>query len=322
MYEFNASIASELQDVEETLSTLFHHDHIPWIHAIADHALLKKGKRLRASLILLFSGAFTHRKPSSELITLSSAIEMLHSAMLLHDDVIDGAFLRRLKPCVHRIWGTNASILMGDYIYAQCFLLIQKINHVEITASLARATANIIAGELKQQSLLHNPDISLEDYHFVIENKTAELFSVALSNTARLTDPSQIAWSENWGRAYGRLYQIVDDLIDIKASNDDTDKSLGQDIKQGLVTLPTLWLRDQMDEEDREKLRQMVIHSDQYDEATYHQWIKKYNIETQLKAETTRLSSELTESLKQTLQPSFYRDALIELVFCTEQRTH
>lgn len=322
MYDFKTLIAEELQQLEKMLSTYFYHKHIPWIQSIAEHALLEKGKRLRASLVLLLSGAVTLKEPSLEALTLAAVIEMLHAAMLLHDDVVDGAFLRRMQPCAHLIWGPTASILMGDYIYAQAFLLIQTLQTSNITMSLASATSNVIVGELKQQSLLHNPKTSMEEYYFVIDHKTGELFATALSNTIRLTGETQTAWAERWGKAFGRLYQITDDLIDIQASCANTDKSLSQDIKQGLVTLPTLLLFEKMTSTDKAYLSEMIQHSEKFNESIYQSWISQYHIENDLYKKIQDLSNHLTLSLQQELADSHYRTSLINLVNYISTRTH
>lgn len=322
MNDFNTLIHEDLQKIEQQIARLFHSDAVPWIEDMAKHILIRRGKRLRASLILLLSGALSPHQPKTEIHSLACVIEMIHTAMLLHDDVIDGAMLRRLKPCAHTIWGPTASILMGDYIYAQSFLLIQSLNNQTVTSSLVQSTTSIISGELKQQSLLHNPNITLDDYHFIIDKKTAELFSVALQNTARLISPEHTAWAASWGKDFGRLYQIVDDLIDIQSSKDNTDKSLGQDLKQGLVTLPTLLLLQTMSSSDKTSLERMITHSDTYDESQYHLWITHYNIEKKLVDNIQSKSQDLIISLDQTLDPSPYKTALINLVHYVGQRTH
>ena len=321
MHAIQTLLAHNVENIERLLVDILRDAHTPWVEEITAYAIAYKGKRLRAYLVLLLGAALG--KPScSKNNQLALIIEMLHAAMLLHDDVLDNSAIRRNTPTVHTKWNTHVSILMGDYIYAQSFKQIHLLNHPEITGHIAESCSNIVLGEIHQNSLLHNPMTTLEDYLHIIDRKTGELFSVALKCSALLIDKKAALWAETFGKIFGRIYQISDDLIDILPENIHTNKNINHDIMQGTVTLPTLLLMERMSVEERGILHTMIENPKQYDQNIYATWLDQYHIIHSVQEQITLYTEELHALLYTHLPQSTYRDALSTMIHHITERIY
>lgn len=213
------------------------HSNIPLIQKIQCYVLQQPEKKLiRPLILLLLANAVNYS--GKQHINLAAITEMIHSATLLHDDVIDKADIRRNKTTTHKEFGTTQSILMGDFIYASAFKLIANLNSPEITAILAQATKEIIEGEVLQLSLQGSIDTSLENYMGIIKAKTALLFMTGAQCIEHLSS-NKLGLSD-YGYHFGMLYQITDDILDIDINNKQLNKAHGTDLKEGKMTLPTI----------------------------------------------------------------------------------
>ncbi|MDH3693316.1 MAG: polyprenyl synthetase family protein [Gammaproteobacteria bacterium] len=228
-------------DLEEDLARFI--ETIPGSARIASNDLLNAGgKRIRPLLALMACGA-TGGKPS-DAMAVATAVEMLHTGTLLHDDVIDEAPLRRGKPSAHQVWGNSIAVLSGDFcIFAALNSLLQKSDLVLIERAMETVHA-MVAGELiqlEQRSRDANADKGI--YFDVIERKTASLFGFATFGGARCAKASaaQLELLDQYGRNLGLGFQIVDDVLDLSGEPSVVGKALGQDIKEGIVTLPVLF---------------------------------------------------------------------------------
>lgn len=212
---------------------------IDLVNQIGSYALQQPGRKLiRPTILILMARAL--KLPGEEHIILATIIELIHSATLLHDDVIDHAHTRRNKKTTHKVFGGTQSILMGDFIYASAFQLIAKLKNPEITDILAQATKEIVEGEILQLSLQQNINTTLDDYMRIIHAKTAMLFSTGTKCIARLNKHSDENKLYSYGYHFGMLYQITDDILDINTHNTELNKAHGTDLKEGKMTLPTL----------------------------------------------------------------------------------
>lgn len=237
MQDIRNSISEELKLVEQIISQSTQ-SNLSVVNTIGDYALNQPGRKLmRPQMILLFAKSINYH--SDDAIKLAAIIELIHSATLLHDDVIDHADIRRNKATTHKLFGGTQSILMGDFIYSAAFKLIAELKNPDITYILAQATSEIVEGEILQMSLQNNVDTSLNQYFSIIKSKTALLFSTGAKCIAALAHYSK-GTLESYGQHFGMLYQITDDILDIDTNNTQLNKAHGTDLSEGKMTLPTI----------------------------------------------------------------------------------
>lgn len=213
---------------------------IPFINKLVDYILKAGGKRIRPLLVLLSARAFNHKE--NQHIDLAAAIELIHTATLLHDDVVDNSSLRRGLETVNTLWGTEASVLVGDFLYSRAFQLIVKLKNLEILDIFSNATNLIAEGEVMQLLNCHDPDTSEKAYFEVIHRKTAKLFEVASQIGAALScyTSQQMKAMQGYGLNLGIAYQLIDDALDYRANQTELGKSIGNDLAEGKPTLPLI----------------------------------------------------------------------------------
>ncbi|CAN5414748.1 hypothetical protein BH10PSE19_BH10PSE19_12520 [soil metagenome] len=211
---------------------------IPLIQELSKHIIESGGKRLRPLLVLLSARAFAYS--GNHHITLAAIIELIHTATLLHDDVVDASKLRRGKASANSIWGNEASVLVGDYLYSRAFQMMISVNNMTIFEILAEAANTLAAGEVLQLIQQHNPAIDEARYMQVIQSKTAKLFEVAAKTGAILSErsPQEITAIAKYGMHLGTAFQLVDDALDYCATSKEFGKNLGDDLAEGKATLP------------------------------------------------------------------------------------
>jgi octaprenyl-diphosphate synthase len=214
---------------------------IPLINQLVEYILQCGGKRIRPLLVLLSAQAFSHQKKHH--IDLAAAIELIHTATLLHDDVVDNSTLRRGHHTAHTIWGNEASVLVGDFLYSRAFQLIVRTQNLPVINIFSNATNLIAEGEVMQLINCHDPDTTEQSYFQVIERKTAKLFEVATeAGTALATDQAdQIMAMKQYGLHLGIAYQLIDDALDYSASAEQMGKNMGNDLTEGKPTLPLIY---------------------------------------------------------------------------------
>lgn len=211
------------------------------IQTIAQHIVNSGGKRLRPLLVLLSANYFGCR--DSEHQELAAIIEFVHTATLLHDDVVDASQLRRGQDTANQIWGNQISVLVGDFLYSRAFQLLTRRNNSAVMKILAQTTNLIAEGEVSQLVNRHNPDINESQYLEVIRRKTACLFSAAAETGALLGQAdrrSQQAMAA-YGLNLGIAFQIIDDLLDYTSPKTDMGKNMGDDLTEGRATLPLIY---------------------------------------------------------------------------------
>ena len=213
---------------------------IPLINDIGKHLINASGKRLRPLLTLAMAAQFNDN--SKKPILLAAAVEFIHTATLLHDDVVDESILRRGKKTANIIWGNEFSVLAGDFLFAQSFELMVETNSIEALSSLASASCKITQGEFQQIQIANKPETSLKDYFEVIGKKTAELFGASCKSGVIVAggNVEQQNAAYEYGFNLGLAFQIVDDLMDFNNSPNRMGKNLGDDFKLGKTTLPVI----------------------------------------------------------------------------------
>jgi geranylgeranyl pyrophosphate synthase len=236
---FFGPIQDGLKEVERLLHCQAEDAH-PELCAVLDHLLASGGKRIRPSLGLLTGQMLG--APPSRLITLCAAVELLHTATLVHDDLIDGSLLRRGNPTLNSQWSPSATVLTGDFIFARAAHLAAETDNLQIMKSFAQTLAVIVNGELTQLFTARNL-ASREIYYRRIYAKTASLIEMATCSAAMISPVSEatIAAMKQFGYHLGMAFQIVDDVLDFTAEVAEIGKPVGNDLLQGLITLPALY---------------------------------------------------------------------------------
>jgi len=209
--------------------------------AATEHLLSSGGKRIRPALVILSSRLYS-AEINAQVISLAAAVEMLHTASLVHDDLIDGALLRRGIPTLNAAWTPGATILTGDYLFARAADLAAQSGNLRVMRIFADTLMTICTGELKQQFSDLETRAKREDYYARIYAKTASLISLATEAAgvlARATE-EQVTALREYGHNLGMAFQVVDDVLDFVGDETHLGKPVGSDLRQGLITLPTL----------------------------------------------------------------------------------
>lgn len=235
---------------------------IPLIQTIARHILDSGGKRLRPLVVLLSSQAFGYQ--GIEHHELAVIIEFVHTATLLHDDVVDQSKRRRGQETANEIWGNQASVLVGDFLYSRAFQLLAQRSHATIMQLLANTTNMIAEGEISQLASSHNPEMNEQEYRAVIQQKTASLFAAASEMGAILGggDATQCQAMQQYGLHLGMAFQIIDDLLDYTADTLVLGKNCGDDLAEGKMTLPLIYALTQCQPHQKEMINTAVRDGD------------------------------------------------------------
>lgn len=212
----------------------------PELRAALEHLLEAGGKRIRPTLVFLVGGMLS--APREKLVTLGAAVEMLHTATLVHDDLIDGSLLRRGTPTLNARWSPAATVLTGDFVFARAAKLASETNDTTLMQWFAETLAIIVNGELTQM-FASRGNVSRENYYKRIFAKTASLFEMCTRAAAKVSpvDDATVESMRIFGREIGMAFQIVDDILDFTGDQNAVGKPLGSDLLQGLVTLPALY---------------------------------------------------------------------------------
>ncbi|MBK1874683.1 octaprenyl diphosphate synthase [Marinobacter sp. 1-3A] len=231
---------------------------VPLVEKIAQHIIESGGKRLRPLLVLLSSRAAGYSK--DEHLKLAVVIEFLHTATLLHDDVVDTSDMRRGRSTANANWGNAPSVLVGDFLYARAFEMMVELKSLPIMEILSHATAVIAQGEVMQLMNVKNPDLTEDQYMTVIHNKTAMLFEAASHSGAILANASEAQEQalKHYGKHLGLAFQLVDDVLDYRGDAETMGKNVGDDLAEGKTTLPLIHAMANSSEADRQLIRQAI----------------------------------------------------------------
>lgn len=232
--------------------------HAPLINSVAGHIFSSGGKRIRPLLLILSARLYGFIE--KDYLLLGSLIEFIHTATLLHDDVLDEAEIRRGKETARQIWGNQASILVGDYLYSQAMALIASFHNHGINEVLADACRKMAEGEVLQLCANSQPDLEEADYLKIVEYKTATLVAAACKVGAIIGGATleEQALLYRYGMRLGMAFQLADDRLDYAADRARLGKSLGQDLRQGMITLPLLHLLQTCSPSDQRWLKDKI----------------------------------------------------------------
>ena len=256
--ELKNLLSEKLQRVENLIQLKLKSD-VNLIEKMSNHHLSSGGKRLRA-LLTLESAKLTGYKENNRDINLAACVELIHSATLLHDDVIDESELRRGVKTTNSIWGNQSSILVGDYLLSRCFEMMVEDGDLEVLKLLSSTSAKIAQGEVLQLQHQGEADLLEETYIDIINLKTASLFSAATKTGACLSrsNNKEKKALESYGRNLGLAFQIADDALDYYAKEKLFGKQIGKDFFEGKVTLPLITIFQKGNVEEREFLKEIM----------------------------------------------------------------
>ena len=228
------------------------------IDQISQYIISAGGKRIRPRLVLLFAEALGFRGPERH--ELAAVVEFIHTATLLHDDVVDESALRRGRATANAIFGNAASVLVGDFLYSRAFQMMVSVNRLRVLQVLADATNVIAEGEVLQLMNMHDADLAVADYLQVIRFKTAKLFeaSARLGAVLAEADAKVEEACADYGRSLGTAFQLVDDLLDYEGNSSELGKNVGDDLREGKPTLPLLLAMERASEADRALIRHAI----------------------------------------------------------------
>ena len=250
-------LASAMERVDEVIRARLS-SKVALVDQIGRYIVEAGGKRVRPRLLLLFADALGHEGPAQH--ELAATVEFIHTATLLHDDVVDESSLRRGRPTANALFGNAASVLVGDFLYSRAFQMMVSVNEMRVLDVVADATNVIAEGEVLQLMNMHDPDLAVEDYLQVIRFKTAKLFEASARLGAILgkADAATEEACADFGRRLGTAFQLVDDLLDYEGRSEELGKNVGDDIREGKATLPILLAMARCSPEEREMLREAI----------------------------------------------------------------
>ena len=225
------------------------------IRTIGDYIVGAGGKRMRPAMVLLVAGALGYRGDNHH--RLAAVVEFIHTATLLHDDVVDESDMRRGRETANAVFGNAASVLVGDYLYSRSFEMMVETDSMGAMAVLSAATTIIAEGEVLQLLNVHDPDVSLDRYLQVVRYKTAKLFEAAAQVGAIISGatPEQQTAAATYGRHIGTAFQLIDDVLDYSGDVRALGKNVGDDLREGKPTLPLIRVLETGTPEQRELIR-------------------------------------------------------------------
>jgi len=265
MDRLTALLRPELRDVEQLLAERAASP-VATIPDLSGYLIAAGGKRVRPVLTLAAARAVGGRGGPA-VCALAAAVEFIHTATLLHDDVVDDSDLRRGKAAAKNVWGASASILVGDFLFARAFTLMVDTRDMRILDILSRASCVIAEGEVRQLAALGKSELAIPEYMAIVEAKTAALFEAA-ARAGALTACNDEAIAKQmgeYGRRLGRAFQLVDDLLDYGGLTSVIGKSVGDDFREGKLTLPVLYARETADARDRKFWDRVMGDRDQHE---------------------------------------------------------
>ncbi|AEC17011.1 octaprenyl diphosphate synthase [Gallibacterium anatis] len=319
--EIQALSAKDMQAVNAMISQQLQSD-VALINQLSFYIINGGGKRIRPLIAVLVANALNYQ--GDRHITCATFIEFIHTATLLHDDVVDESTLRRGKDTANAIFGNAASVLVGDFIYTRAFQLMARLGSLPVMQVMSDAVNVIAAGEVLQLMNCNDPDTTEQSYMQVIYSKTARLFEVAAECSALLSEATeqQVQAMKLYGRYLGTAFQLIDDVLDYCADVDKLGKNLGDDLEEGKPTLPLLHAMQHASEDERQLIRSIIEHGHG----------RKYLAEVQAMMDKYQSLTYTIEKAKQEAQKAIdslsviddnpYKEALISLAKISVERSY
>ena len=252
-----ALIADDMRDMDAVIERRLKSD-VPLVSQISKYIVAAGGKRLRPALLLLMCGALGYRDAQRH--SLAAVVEFIHTATLLHDDVVDESTLRRGRATANEAFGNPASILVGDFLYSRAFQMMVEVGDMRVMQTLAEATNVIAEGEVMQLMNMHDASLSEKEYLRVIRSKTAKLFEASARLAALLAKAPEAVEQAcaDYGQALGTAFQVIDDVLDYDGDVPEMGKNLGDDLREGKATLPLIIAMQRGTDAERHLISQAI----------------------------------------------------------------
>ena len=233
-------IQEGLNRVEDSLKNVAAH-RFPFLTRLLDHIFESEGKRLRPTITLLASNFYPHARQKSEIM--ATAVELLHIATLIHDDTVDDSDIRRGRSTLSSLWGRNAAVLVGDFIFASSATFVCDTGNIRVIRRFSETIMQLSAGELRELADAYNCDLTMDQYFERVRDKTASLFATAGESGALLSDAPEdfVQALKEYSHNLGMAFQIIDDILDFKGTQDEVGKPVGHDLSHGILTLPAIF---------------------------------------------------------------------------------
>ncbi len=256
------SIAADMDAVNLVIRQRLHSE-VSLVNQIAEYIISAGGKRIRPVLVLLVANAYSYKGTAHH--ELAAVVEFIHTATLLHDDVVDESSMRRGRQTANALFGNAASVLVGDFLYSRAFQMMVGLNNMRVMQILSDATNVIAEGEVLQLLNMHDPDVTEDSYLLVIRSKTAKLFEAAAQLGALISGATdaEIDAAGEYGRSLGTAFQLIDDVLDYAGDAAEIGKNVGDDLREGKPTLPLIYLMENGTEEQRQLVRNCIEQGDE-----------------------------------------------------------
>lgn len=312
-------IKPELEELETFLKESINSD-IELATEVSSYIVQSGGKRIRPTITILIARALNYQ--GNELTKLATAIELLHTATLIHDDVVDQSELRRGKISIHKKWNNAHGVLVGDFVYSKAFQLMASLKNKQIIQTLADSTNRISEGEVMQLNFLESKSIKEEDYFEIIGRKTAELFKACAHTAALIAEAEEnlVKTSCEFAYALGIVFQLTDDLLDYYGDELRTGKKIGKDFLEGKITLPLIKAYDLANTDDLRLLKRAF---ETRDEGKLYEVINIISRSGAVK-EVEKVTNEYSEkclNLLDKFQDSIYKESLRAVVTNLKERS-
>ena len=316
--EIAALAESDMRAVDQLIAKSLDSD-VALVSQVSQYIVMSGGKRLRPLIVLLAARALGYE--DGQHVRAAAIIEFIHTATLLHDDVVDSSSRRRGQDSANTVFGNQASVLVGDFLYSRAFQMMVDIGDMRVMRILADATNTIAAGEVMQLMNVHDPDTTEDDYRQVIYRKTARLFEAGAQIAAVLSgqnariESSMVAY----GRHLGTAFQLVDDALDFAASADELGKNIGDDLAEGKATLPLIYAMRHASDEDGKIIRNAILEGglDQLERITA---IIESTGALRYTADKAQEAADLAIDSLADVPGSNYKQALVDIVELSVQR--
>jgi octaprenyl-diphosphate synthase len=304
-------LAPDMSIVDEVIRARLHSE-VALVNQVGEYIIDSGGKRLRPALVVLSARAFGYS--GSHHHNLAAVVEFIHTATLLHDDVVDESDLRRGRATASSLFGNAASVLVGDFLYSRAFQMMVEVNDMRVMQTLADATNTIAEGEVLQLLNCHDADVDAENYLHVIHCKTAKLFEAAMRLGAILgrADEAVEQAAAKYGMHLGTAFQLVDDVLDYSGDEQETGKNLGDDLAEGKPTLPLIYAMQHGDAAQAATVRQAIEQGDIAQFAGVLQIIRQTGALEYTRQQARREVEEACAALS-ALPDTNYRQSLLQL---------
>ncbi|MBA6408038.1 octaprenyl diphosphate synthase [Pseudoalteromonas sp. 5Ae-yellow] len=316
-----ALIESDMNDVNQLIHAQMRSD-VALVNQLGLYIVSSGGKRVRPMLAILAAKALGYQ--GKDHITLATIVEFIHTATLLHDDVVDESNLRRGTPTANAEFGNAASVLVGDFIYTRSFQLMVGLGKMQVMQVLADATNIIAEGEVLQLMNCNDPDTTEASYMQVIYSKTAKLFEAATGLAAIITeqDQSTLDALNLYGMHLGTAFQLVDDVLDYNADAEQLGKNIGDDLAEGKPTLPLIYAMQHGSEQQTQLIRDAIEHSNGMEHLEEILTALKQTNALEFTMQKAELEAEKAIACLDFLAESDYKQALISLARIAVDRDH